>query len=402
MADRSNPLIYCRARPAGHTGGQPIDLSERVYELTYEDEEAKADKLTLSVDNYDLANFDDPIWAKGTILQVQWGYAGNMCPARECVIQSVKGFDTLKIEALDKGISMNKIQVNRTFEKTTRSAVIALIAKEEGYAGTHLHVEDTDVVYEHIVQARMTNAQFLKMLAGREGFEFYVDFDGLHWHRKKLGQKPIREFTWFGGDGDLLTLNVENDVTAKPAAVVAKGRDPLKKENFEVTGSDKTTQREGVGPVLEAIDPRHANTYDTIAAAGTSSVSPTTEPNGAAAKRVVDGQFRQSQITVVQLQGTSIGDPSLLAKSIVQVNGIRSLSGKYYLSSVKHTVNASGFVNEWKGKRDGRSATPGAKPALSAASQNTQTPKTDDTLDPVEKIDGRRATTTWTDTRGRG
>lgn len=369
--------------------------------MSYEDEEAKADKLTLKIDNFDLSNFDEPLLAKGVTLEVQWGYPGNVTPMRTCVIQSVKGFQALTIEALDKGILMAKDTKSRTFEKMTRSAVVAQIAKEEGYEHERVHIEDTVNVYETIVQARMSNALFMKTLAGKEGFEFYIDFDGLHWHRKNLGQKPLREFIWYGGDGDLIDLNVENDVTAKPAAVVAKGRDPVKKENFEVKADDKNTQRAGTGQILDAINPRDATTGDTLAPAGTASTNPTTEPNAAAAKATVDGQFRQAQITLVQITGKSIGDPSLVAKSIVKISGIRSLSGNYYISTVKSTINASGFSQEWKAKRDGKNASTAAKPAVSSAAQNNQAPNADATLDPIETIDGRRATTTWTDTRGR-
>lgn len=377
------------------------DVSELVFELEYEDCESKSDKLTLKVNNFDLSNFDNPVWSKGTVLEAQWGYPGNLTPLRECVIQKVTGFQILTVEALDKGIVLNKETKSRSWTHTTRSEVVRQLAKEEGFDFERVHIESTEVVYESISQARLTNAAFLKQLAAKEGFEFYVDFDGFHWHPKRLGQKPIREFVWYTSrTGDLKDLNVENDVTDKPAAVVARGRDPLTKQTFEVKADDKSTKREGTGAVLEAIDPRKASTYDTVVAAGTASTSPTTEPNAAAAKRAVDGQFRQAQITVVKLKGKSVGDPGLVAKSIVRVSGIRSLSGNYYLTDVKHRINASGFENEWVGKRDGRSATPGTKPAPSSAAQNNQPakPPEDQTLEP---IDGRRATTTWTDTKGR-
>lgn len=409
--DRSRPIYYVRALTKGGQKAEPVDLSDRVFELVYEDEEAKADKLTLKVNNFDLSNFDDPIFAKGTVLEVRWGYPGNLTPSREVVIQKVTGFQILSVEALDKGILMNKVTRSRTFERMTRSQVVELLAAEEGYSADRLHVEATDVVYDHIVQARMTSAQFMKLLASKEGFEFYVDFDGLHWHRKKLAQRPLREFVWYTDPnaGDLLELDVENDITAKPAAVTQKGRDPIKKETFEVTADDQSTKRDGTAAVLEVIDPRKATTYETAAGAvtpaGMATTSPTTEPNAAAAKRAVDGQFRQAAITVVILKGKCIGDPDLLAKSVVRVSGIRSLSGNYYLSSVKHTVTPGAYVCEWKGKSDGRSSAPSAnaKPAPSSAAVNTQEPKSDDgSLDPIERIDGRRATTSWTDTRGRG
>lgn len=402
--DRTAPIFYCRSIPQGKKG-EPIDLSGVIIDWAYEDEEAKADKLTLKVDNFNLEQFDEPHWKKGGILEVQWGYPGNMSPARQCVIQSVKGFQVLAIEALDKGIVMNKDTKSRTFDQVKRSDVVRTIAKENGYDAERVHVEETAVVYDHIVQARTTDAQFMKLLAGKEGFEFFVDFDGLHWHRKKIGQKPVREFIWYTdpGRGDVLDIDIDSDVTAKPAAVTAAGRDPLKKETFKVTGSDADTKRAGNAPVLEAINPRTGETHNTeIKATGSANTIPTTEPNAAGAKAKVDGAFRQSQITVVQLTMKVVGDPQLLAKTMVKISGIRSLSGNYYVSSVKHNGGPT-YVCEMKCKRDGRSSAAGtAKPAESKASLNDQAAKKDDgSLAPVEKVNGRTGETSFVDTRGR-
>lgn len=398
--DRSGPIWFIRTVPTN--GGTGVDVTDKVFQLTYEDDEKKADKLTLNVDNYDLANLDSPLFAKGVVLEVQWGYPGNMSPAREVVIQTVKGGQLLTVEALDKGILMNKVKLSRTFERVTRSDVVKRIAKEEGYDATH--VEETTHVYDHIVQPRLTNAEMLKEMAKKEGFEFFVDFDGMHWHRKNLGQAPARELVWFNDRrGTLKDFSIANDVTAKPAAIVTKGRDPIKKEDFVVTADDATTKRTGA-PIIEAIDPRTETTFDKVgAAAGTATLAPTTEPNAEAAKREADGQFRQAQITLVELENCKcVGDPSFLAKTICRISGIRSLSGNYYVTTVKHTLNASGYEIEFKCKRDGRDHTlEDTKAVQSKAQPNDQPAKKDDELDPVETIQARTETTIWSDSRGR-
>ena len=49
-----------------------------------------------------------------------------------------------------------------------------------------------------------------------------------------------------------------------------------------------------------------------------------------------------------------VGDPTLHAKSLVEVRGISGLlSGKYYATDVKHVVSSSGYVCELKLTRDG-------------------------------------------------
>jgi hypothetical protein len=47
-----------------------VDLSERVLSFVFEDSKKKADKLQLTVDNWNLRNFDAPVWKKGNMLEV--------------------------------------------------------------------------------------------------------------------------------------------------------------------------------------------------------------------------------------------------------------------------------------------------------------------------------------------
>jgi hypothetical protein len=107
-------------QPAGRTGpgqhevpvGGSLVHSEtclQVLSFVYENSEQKADKLVLSVDNWDLKNFDDPVWKKGNLLEVSWGYPGDMAPTRQVVIQKVTGFQVLSIEGHATSVLMNKV-----------------------------------------------------------------------------------------------------------------------------------------------------------------------------------------------------------------------------------------------------------------------------------------------------
>ena len=234
--ERDAPVFTVKVQPEGKAA-ERLDLSDKVLSFAFEDQEKKADKLTITVDNFDLANFDDPTWAKGNVLEVSWGYAGQTAPARQMVIKSVKGFQVLTVVAHAKSVLMDRQVRSRVFDNVTRAQVVRRVAGEHGYSGADLDVEDTNTVHAHISQARMTDAQFLRKLALRQGFEFYVDATGLHWHARRLGQKPKRTLIWYTdpGQGDVLSIDVENDVTAKPGEVVVKGRDPLAKKAIEAS-----------------------------------------------------------------------------------------------------------------------------------------------------------------------
>lgn len=389
-----DPLFYVTIYVSQADGGGQHEVSERVISLAYDDDEAKADKLTLSVDNFDLSNLDAPIWKSGNKLEVSWGYPGNMSPPRLMAIQSVKGSVTLTVEALDPSIFMNKVQKIRTFEKKKRSEVAAQIATEAGYGPDQQFIEDTEIVLPQVTQARMTDAQLLRDMAKREGFEFFVDFDGFHFHRRKLGQRPLRRFVYYTDlTGDIISWNIENDLYVKKAGgITQKGIDPKTKEPFSVDGDNVSTKDQtALAPlktIITGISGRDGSvTGDFEAASGTSAVGRSQETTKEAAQRSVSGAYTKNQMNAAELTMECRGDPAMIAKTIVTVDGIgKTISGNYYVSNVQHKVG-QGYVMTMKVKRDGKTApnnaaayanqntTPAGKGVPAAGPTNTAEPK---------------------------
>jgi len=404
-ADRSAPVIYVTILQQGHAATQRLDVSDSVISLEFEDSEKEAAKLTLTVNNFDLSNFDSPIWRKGTKLECSWGYAGNTTPTYSSVIQSVKGFTKLKVEAHALSVLMHKQQKNRKFTNMTRSQVVKQIAAENGYSGTLAQIDDSSVVLPVIYQARETDAQILARLARAEGWFFNIDYDGLHFHQRKLAQAPLREYVWSNdpGAGDILgEPSIENDVTAKPASVTAQGRDPLAKKDYDVSADNGNTPRDSLAGAVELVDPESGATTFQLGT-GMSTVEPASDPNEATALRRVQGVFKNAQMTVVIMKLPVVGDPRVRARGIVTVKGIRSLSGNYYVTGASDSVSASGYRQTLSLRRDGRSEI-FPKAAKPPSPPNDLTPPPDDgALQPLEQVNpiSGATETVFVDSRGR-
>jgi len=387
LQPRTDPIIFVTVVPEG-SPARRVELSDQVLSLVYEDSETKADKLVLSVDNWDLRNFDDLTWKKGNLLEVSWGYPGDMVPTRTVVIQKVTGFQTLSIEAHGTAMLMNKVARCRTFENLSRADVVRKLAEENGFGPTRQDVEDTEHVLPVITQARMTDAQLLRHLASKEGFAFFVDVDGLHFHRRRLGQRPSRVLRWYTPPevGELIAVHVENDVTARAGAIDVRGRDPLAKHDIHARGSNAATQRDSLAPVIEIVDPETGATRlerRNISEA----IDTTAEPTAAVAKRQADARYRDVQHLTVKLTATVLGDPSLVAKSVLELQGIsQRLSGKYYVHEAKHKIDGSGYTVELSCLRDGHNELAGppskGKPNRGSAADNDP-----DALRPIEVVD---------------
>jgi phage protein D len=450
----------------------PVDITQAITSFSYEDDEKKTDMLTLVVTNHDLAYFDTPLFDKGTTMIVSWGYVGAMSPPREVIVTTIKGARSLTVEAHGKATLMNKEAKVRTFENVTRAEVVRTLANENGYGPEKQDIDDSpvpdrtvarlqaqvaseastadtaaaagghrvkaldtrvaglrrelaralaeaakapprspgDVVrYPVITQSGLTDAQFLKRLADLQGYEFYVDFDGLHWHPRRFGQRPIKKLTYYvaPGVGEVIDFSVESDLTAKVGQVVAKGRDPIAKTDITTTANNEETPRDALGSSAMAIDPMTGEALGHEHAASATGTTPA-EPTAAGAKKEAAGQFVRSQQASTLLTLELVGDPDLVAKTIVEVAGLgKRLSGKYYVSSIKHTIEPGKvYTMSLKLRSDGTNmgaVTPGAAvrndqkaPDTSAASSGELTEH------PIVNSMTGEVVVTYTDTRGRG
>jgi len=408
MNARTAPQIFLSVMRPGSSGPERVDLGTRLKSIEYTEDEKKADKLTLKLDNYDLTEFERPSWRKGNIIHVQWGYPGDMAPERECIIQTVKGSVELHIEANGKEAVMNRKPKGRHFPQMTRAQVVKQILGEYSLAFLDANIEDDGIVYEQITQAGVTDYVFLRDVARRARKEFFLDFDGAHYHTRRTGQRPLREFIYFtdSQQGDIIGWSIDNDISAgKPGAVQLQGRNPDTKEDIDVTAGNASTQRDGDAPILEAIDETDG-TAQNVANVASRHVGHTTEPTADAAMAKASGLYTQSQLAAVQITLHCWGDANVVAKSTIVVKGLGPvMSGTYYVTSATHDVG-SGYTMKLKCKREGHGKAGGiAGTTPSDAKQNNLPPPPDgDTLQPftvISQVDGT-AGEGFRDTRGRG
>jgi len=343
---REAPMLLVKLRT---DEGQDFRVvTDRVLEFRYTDRERKADVCKLVVDNADLSNFDDPVFKKGSRLIVAWGYPGRMSPERQVVITSVKGFRRLEIEANAESVLLNTVVRNRTFQNQTVSQVIRGLASDAGFTGSSAIIEDTAEVIDTITQSRLTDAQFIRRWASRLGFEFYVDHEGFHFHPRRLGEAPVRTFRYFTdpGQGDILDEpTIDNDVTARPGRVRARGRDPLRREDIDETADDESdTDRDVLAPILEILDPEDGSSVHVGNRLASEDVVPVSSDTAADARTRARARFRRVQQVAVKMSLPVIGDPQLFAKTVVQIEGMGvRLSVRYWVTEVEHDLSPGGY-----------------------------------------------------------
>lgn len=391
--DRSAPGVRITLLADEKAGsGEPLDFAGRIIGFTFEDAERKADKVSLQLDNFDLALFDREDLLGGAVLEVSWGYPGNMSVPRRVVVKKLKGFTTLTVEGQALSALMNREAKTRSWENVTRSEVARHIAEEHGYEGHFIDIDDTEETLDVVNQTAETDARFLRRLAAREELEFYVDDGGFHFHERRQNAAPTHVFTWYAdpGRGDVLSINVESDLVRRAGRVTVRGRDPLQRATVEASATSESASRSTISEVIEVVDPETGSTSLQTRNA-TASVQPTSVTNAARAERESQARFRRAERETVKLSMQVVGDPTLHAKSIVEVRGISGLlSGKYYVNEVKHVISSSGYVCELKLTRDGtgrRARAVAQSQRSQGGSRNTAQPRTDSEMTQVEVVD---------------
>jgi len=360
-------------------GSEPrVIATDRIMSLAYEDSDTKSDKLTLTVLNHDLAAFDSPVFRAGMRLIVQWGYWHNLCVPREVVVKSVKGFTTLTVVCYDKGSLLGEKKKTATFKNKTRSEVVDSIANDYGYPVEQRFITETIRRFGAIAYGGKTDGELITKLAKEEGFQFYVDFDGFHWHERDFSQKPVRTFSWGAPRSSAEAIiddpDIDVDLTVpRPKYIRAKGIDRETGKPFTVEANNAATDRTGLAPsgenvqdwsamlaaaeadakaapvsledpdtfgnlvegllgisetpeetddatTLEAVDERDGTTQLLLEAAaleaGSEEIADDTSHDATDAKTKVDARFKKLVATTVKLKFSALGDPSFFGKSI--------------------------------------------------------------------------------------
>lgn len=379
----------------GEEGDRRINFADRLLSFSFEDHARKADKAVFRLDNWDLQYLDDETWQRGQKIEVAWGYPGQLHTPQEVILKKVSGGAVLQIEGHAKSTLLHDEQKTRTFNSMLRSDVAKQIAQERGFSGDQLHIQNTDQVFDTINQASETDAQFMKRLANREGFDFWVDATGFHWEDRADDGKPTHVLIYYTdpGRGEILDFNLESDLFLQPGRIDVRARDPRTKKPINATGSDKQTNRTELAEEIEVVDPVTGETTIRKRMAH-KAVRHTSAKTEAEAKREADARFKKAARNRIKLKLDLVGDPTMTAKRVIEVRGLgQYLSGKYYVLKALHKIDGNGYVTTIHLRRGTAGKVAGGKGKQTEAKRNRNQPGRGDEL--YEKVDEQTGETTY-------
>lgn len=380
---RTVPIINAYIVPQG-LAVLPVNVSPYVIALQFLDSDSKADKLTLTIDNDDLSNFDEPLWRDGNGVRVSWGYAEALTVERLVTIKRVTGFRELKVEAVGGELGLDRVKRNVTYEKMSYSQIAKKIAESWGYVEPRVqHIEETSAVYELTVQPAITDGEMMRKLCAKTNFKWFMRHDGFHFHSPNFLQPTEKRLRYRGNQNpsEILDVHIDIDVTRIADAVQVANFNPQNGPGIKVTATNWTNpQKQGLAERMEAGQVTNLGVpgmnlpadapippFGMLPSAEPSSLRPqtlgpstyvemkrTNETDIAAIRRNAEAARERMMHGVVKMKVNIVGDPNVNAGTVVEIDGIgKRLSQRYYVSQVEHRIGSSGYHTELECVSDG-------------------------------------------------
>jgi phage protein D len=232
------------------------------------------------------------------------------------------------VRAYDRSHRLHRGLHSRSFVNMSDSDIVAKIAQEVGLSASS---DSTDTVHDYVFQYNLSNWEFLRQRAARNGFECYVDGRTLHFARPRNGQQlgPDQRL-W----DNLLDVHIKMTSSFQASSVVVRAWDIKAKQAIVGTASS--------GSMAPKIG--ESRTGQAIAADfGDATVYTVNQPldSQSEANTLASALYDDLDGTFVEADGTCLGDASLKAGMTVKFPTLgERLSGEYYLTSVVHTVRS--------------------------------------------------------------
>jgi phage protein D len=347
-------------------------INERLISFVFSDHERQKDRLVLAFHNPDYVLLDSPLFVRGQKYAVTWGWPARMAPTRRMVVTKVTGGNPLVVTMLDTTTLLDRNKVHRFMEDVTDSEFVREVARVHGYQGPTVHVEETTLRHDVTQPQWRTDAKQLAWLARRNGFIFYVDAGGLHWHSRNWKNEPVRTYFYRTDPGQGAILSepqIEANLTRGVSTVRVLARDPITKESIDVSVGPDTSDLISLGGEREDAPNGDAGLRaERVTREDVRSLGYMTR---AAAEAEAQARYRETAQKKYKLTMEIIGDAQLGAKNLIELYGVSATTdGLWYIKEVEHRIEGGQYTAQVRATKDTQREVKATRKAQRAARKN--------------------------------
>lgn len=306
--------------------------------------EAKADSASFSVVNaFDLVKRDfkwlDSTFVVGKTLEVKMGYVDKFVTVFSGYITSVaielqEGEPpSINVQGMDITFLLMKGAKFKSWSKKKYSDVVSEVGKTYGAT---MKVDATKSTITTIAQNKETDFQFIQRLAGIVNYDFFIVGKTIYFRKPLTEMTPVATLEW---GTTLRSLSIDMNLSQQITDVVVRGWDDKKLEVIEAKsntvtklGSNSKTGKDimkTLGDFTEYVQTNVESKEEALDKA-----------NAALNKKLMK---------LITGSGECVGIPEIRAGRYISLKNVGAkLSQPYYLISVTHTINQSGYVTKFQ------------------------------------------------------
>lgn len=320
------------------------DVTNAVTELTYDNNLDTADMFTLRLNNADLGFTDSALFDVGKNVEIYMGYVGDLHPMMLGEITAVNpsfpqsGAPMLAITGYDKSHRMRHNNPARfTFNYMNDSVIAAQIAAENFL----IPVVDPAPTSPTSVLQTGSDWAILQELADRNFFQVYVHWDKLYFRFPR----PQTEMVVLEWGKNLSSFSPRLSTSAQFGIQIIRGYD-YKLAQKIVTILPAISLGSDIDDIIERLG---SGFIDQLVELGRNVVRDKAVDNYLDATVLAKSVLMQLLQGLFEGSGSTIGNPMLRAGNMIEIRGIgKRFSGKYTLSKITHTINASGYQTQFE------------------------------------------------------
>lgn len=306
---------------------------------------------------------DSDAFNAGTEVEIFMGYVDDL----RCVligrIKAVSanfpasGQPTLQVEGYSLYHDLQHCHRRKPFKSTTDSGIATEIAKAMGLKAD---VDKTKAEHPLYSPNGASYAAILEKRAKRIGYEVSVKERTLFFKKPRYRDNTSPDLTLEWGR-DLRSFSPRisaHDMV--PKVTVRASQTTLGGDKKPLVGEAKAGQERGAlgketGSQVAKRIYCQASDKNSDKKENTVLINDHTVVSQTEAEEVALAQLESRSLGFITGRGAVIGEPKLLARSIVELKGLGKLfSGKYYVTSATHTINASGYLTDFEVKRNAK------------------------------------------------
>ncbi|MDT0353133.1 phage baseplate assembly protein V [Pseudonocardia charpentierae] len=318
------------------------DVSRHVLSVRYDNDVELADMFTIVLDNAGNRFTDSPLFAPGKDVELHMGYGDDLHPMMLGEIAAIEpsfpqsGAQTITVSGYDRSQRLRHSVPDRpAFLFTNDSLMATQVALEAGLIPI---VDPSPFPPEEALPRTAPDMTILKERAYANYFEVFVRWDKLFF-RFPRPQTEMVELEW---GRNLSSFSPRLSYAGLAGVQIVRGYNADLAQNIVGVMAAATLD---LDDVLERLGEAGIATLARLGAR-TISTGKVTSPIDALAlakamlQQILDGMYEAS--------GSCIGLPALLAGQFIEVSGVgKRFSGRYRLSRVSHTLDASGYRTDF-------------------------------------------------------